>query len=152
MLYEVITCMPKIKLFSDGNEPLREITLQGTGKAKILLIPVRGTISDAPQKELLRSGPGMVRRIVSHLEKARKDPNIKAVVLKVDSPGGTVTASDMLYHELLEYKKQTGVKLVSAMTGVAASGGYYLSLPADLIIAHPTTITGSIGVISYNFV
>jgi protease IV len=89
----------------------------------------------------------MIQEVVSQLKQAEKDKAIKAVILKIDSPGGTVTASDILYHEILAFKKRTGVKLVVAMMGVAASGGYYIALPADFIIAHPTTITGSIGVI-----
>ncbi len=138
---------PQVKLFTDATEPLQEFTIQGKGKAKILLIPVRGIITDAPGKQFLRSAPNMVQEIVSQLGKARKDDDIKAVILKINSPGGTVTASDILYHEIMAFKEETGVKIVAAMMDVAASGGYYISLPADLIMAHPTTITGSVGVI-----
>jgi protease-4 len=67
--------------------------------------------------------------------------------LKIDSPGGSTTASDLLYHEIVDFKEQTRAKVVVAMMDVAASGGYYVSLPADFILAHPTTLTGSIGVI-----
>jgi protease-4 len=66
----------------------------------------------------------------------------------VDSPGGSVTASDLLFHEILRFKKKNNVKVVAILMGVAASGGYYVSLPADRIVAHPTTVTGSVGVIS----
>jgi protease-4 len=89
----------------------------------------------------------MVQEVVSQLRKAEADSQIGAVVLKVDSPGGSVTASDQLYHEIASFKQRTGVKVVVAMMDVAASGGYYLSLPADHIHAHPTTLTGSVGVI-----
>jgi protease-4 len=89
----------------------------------------------------------MVQEVISQLKRAEQDPLIKAVLMKVNSPGGTVTASDILYHEIRSYKERSGIKLVVAMMNVAASGGYYLSLPADWIMAHPTTITGSIGVI-----
>ncbi|HPE07990.1 MAG TPA: signal peptide peptidase SppA, partial [Smithellaceae bacterium] len=75
------------------------------------------------------------------------DSQIKAVLLKVNSPGGTITASDLLYHEISAYKAKTGNKISVAMMDVAASGAYYLSLPADMITAHPTTLTGSVGVI-----
>jgi len=88
-----------------------------------------------------------VQELVAQLKLAQEDKDIKAVVLKVDSPGGTTTASDILYHELMAYKQASGVKLVAAMMGLAASGGYYVALPADHILAHPTTITGSVGVI-----
>ncbi len=137
---------PKINLFPDTTEPLKERTVQGKGKEKILLIPIKGFISDSP-KGLVRQRPGMVQEVVSQLKRAEKDKNIKAVLLKVDSSGGSVSASDLLYHEIMDYKKRTGVKVVAAMMGTAASGGYYISLTGDTILAHPTTVTGSIGVI-----
>jgi len=138
---------PKIKLFSDTSFPLQEYTLQGTTKEKILLINVRDIITTKPNERLLRTFPSMVEELVAQLQLAEKDPNIKALLLKVESPGGSSTASDILYHEIMAYKERTKVKIVVAMMGVAASGGYYVSLPADYILAHPTTITGSIGVI-----
>ncbi len=140
-------CAPQIKLFTDSTDPLQEFTLQGKDKGKILLIPVRGIISDTPENHFLRSEPSMVQDIVSQLQRAEKDDEIKAVLLKVSSPGGSVTASDMLYHEIIGFKKRTGVKVIAVMTDMAASGGYYISLPADVIMAHPTTVTGSVGVI-----
>jgi protease IV len=139
---------PKITLFPDATEPLKEFTLQGAGNEKILIIPVDGIISDSEKGFSFHRKPSMVQEIVSQLKKAEKDKDIKAVILKIDSPGGSVTAGDMLYHELARFKERTGDSLVVIMMGVAASGGYYISLPADIIIAHPTTITGSIGVIS----
>ena len=72
---------------------------------------------------------------------------MKAILLKVASPGGTVTASDLLYHEIMAFKERKKIKIIVMMMSTAASGGYYVSLPADVIYAHPTTITGSIGVI-----
>jgi len=138
---------PKIKIFSDTSFPLQEFTLQGKAKEKILLINIQGIISTKPNERLLRTFPSMVEEIVSQLRLAEKDPNIKAVLLKIESPGGSSTASDILYHEIMAYKEKTNVKIAVIMMGVAASGGYYVSLPADYILAHPTTITGSIGVI-----
>jgi len=138
---------PKINVFSNGQSSLKEYTLEGTGDQKILVIPIQGTITNKPKKSIFRNTQGMVPRIVSHLKKAEKDQNIKAVILKINSPGGSVTASDMLYHEIMEFKKKTGVIIVVSMMNAAASGAYYISLPADMIIAHPTTVTGSIGVI-----
>jgi protease-4 len=138
---------PQVKLFSDASDPLRELTLQGEGDQKVLVISISGIISTSPNQSFLRSMPGMVQETVSQLKKAEKDDSIKSVLIKVDSPGGTVTAGDMLYHEIMAYKEKTGVKIVVCMMGTAASGGYYVSLPADTIMAHPTTITGSVGVI-----
>jgi protease-4 len=89
----------------------------------------------------------MVQEAVSHLRKAEKDPLVKAVVLQLDSPGGSVTASDVLYNEIRLFKERTGRTVVAVMMDVAASGAYYIALPADFILAHPTTVTGSVGVI-----
>jgi len=138
---------PRIRLFPDATVPLQEFTLQGMEKGKVLVIPIRGIISDAPRKGFPRDWPSMVQEVVSQLRLAEKDEEVRAVLLKIDSPGGSSTASDYLYHEIMAFKKQTGAKVVVAMMDVAASGGYYVSLPADFILAHPTTLTGSIGVI-----
>ncbi len=136
-----------IKLFTDGTDPLKEFVLRGTGSKKVLLVPVNGTISLEAGGNVLRSRPGMVQETVSQLSLAEQDDNVKAIVLMVNSPGGTVTASDMLYEEIRRFKERSGIKVVVCMLDVAASGGYYISLPADLICAHPTTLTGSVGVI-----
>jgi protease-4 len=81
------------------------------------------------------------------LELAREDEHIKALILRIDSPGGGVTASDIMYHELLQYREETDVPVIAMLMGTAASGGYYIASAADRIVAHPTTVTGSIGVI-----
>ncbi len=138
--------LPKFSLFPEAG-PLEEVTLEGTGDQKVLVLSINGTISDQPKEKLLGSRPSMVQELVAHLKRAEKDGNIKAILLKVNSPGGTVTASDIIYHEISAYKERTGVKMVVSMINLAASGGYYVSLPADWIMAHPTSLTGSIGVI-----
>jgi len=139
-------CMQFNVLGAPG-KPYSEHTLSGTGSDKILLLSVDGLITEHAKEGLLRSRPGTVEQLAAQLKLARKDKNIKAVVLKVDSPGGTTTASDIIYHELMAYKAESKAKLVVAMMGLAASGGYYIALPADHIAALPTTITGSVGVI-----
>jgi protease-4 len=138
---------PKIRLFPSQADPLKEFTLEGKADQKVLVIPVRGVISDAPREGFIRTRPSLVQEVVSQLRRAEDDKKIRAVILKVDSPGGSVTASDILFNEILSFKQRTGVKVIVAMMGVAASGGYYISLPADYIFAHPTTLTGSVGVI-----
>lgn len=138
---------PKVQLFQDATAPLQEFTLQGTQTGKVLVLPIQGVISDVPSKGLLQSKPSMVQELVSQIRLAEQDEEIRAIVLKIDSPGGSITASDVLYHEINALKQRTGIKVIVAMMGVAASGGYYISLPADFILAHPTTVTGSIGVI-----
>ena len=138
---------PRITLFSDASDPLREVTLDGKAKDKILMIPITGVITDSPKSRFMRTMPSVVQEVVSHLRLAEKDDRIKAVLFKIDTPGGTTTASDILYHEIVSFKQRTGKKVVVCMMNMATSGGYYVSLPADVIMAHPTTVTGSIGVI-----
>jgi protease-4 len=140
-------CAPRISLFPGAGEELKEFTLAGTDKTKILVISVDGIISNQAEEGFLRLEPSMVQGIVAQLNKAENDPQVKAVILKLDTPGGLATASDMLYHEILDFKERSKAKVVVAMMNMAMSGGYYIALPADLIMAHPTTVTGSIGVI-----
>ena len=137
----------KIHLGPDSKEPLKQFTLQGKERGKVLIIPIRGFLSDAPKKGLLDDRPSVVQEVVSQLRMAEKDKEVKAVLLEINSPGGTITASDILYHEIMEFKERTKTKIVAVLMDVAASGGYYIALPADRIVAHPTTITGSVGVI-----
>ena len=128
-------------------EPLKEFTLEGKEDGKVLVIPIRGILSDAPKKGFITDQPSVVEEVTSQLRLAEKDKDIKAVVIEIDSPGGTVTASDIIYHEIRRFKIRTGATVVAVMMDVAASGGYYIALPADRIVAHPGTITGSVGVI-----
>lgn len=137
---------PKITIFPDKTEPFEEYKLQGSGEAKILVISIKGFISDGARGWVFKQS-GIVQEVVSQLKKAEKDKAVKAVVLKIDSAGGTVTGSDMLYHELIRFKESTGAKIVTIMMSLAASGGYYTALGSDFIMAHPTTVTGSIGVV-----
>lgn len=139
-----------IKLGTDYNDPLQEQTLEKVPGAtsKVLMIQVEGVISDLSSKGLLSSGPSLLDRVMMQLAKAEKDTDIKTILLKLNTPGGGVTSSDILYHELMAFKQRTGIKIYVQMMDVAASGGYYLAMAADHIQAHPTTITGSVGVIS----
>ncbi len=138
---------PRIKLFSDAGEPLKEFTLEGRGSDKILLIPIYGIITDTPKERFLTQSQSLVERVVSQLNKAEKDARVKAVLFQINSPGGTITASDLLYHEIASFKERTGKKVAISMMDIATSGAYYVSLPGDLVTAHPTTITGSVGVL-----
>ena len=141
-------CAPKIKIFaSPATEPLKEFVVEGEGSGKIALIHLRGFLSSQPKQGMLRARPSQVQELVSTLKLAEKDDTVKGVVIAIDSPGGTTTGSDVLYHEIVDFKNRTGKKVVVAMFDVAASGGYYAALPADWIMAHPTTITGSVGVV-----
>jgi protease-4 len=90
-------------------------------------------------------------RFDKQLRTLEKDKDIKALVLEVDTPGGTVTGSDEVYHRILQYKKKTGNKVVVSMGAMATSGGYYISCAADEILAERTTLTGNIGVLMERF-
>ncbi|MEQ1790859.1 MAG: S49 family peptidase, partial [Nitrospiraceae bacterium] len=126
--------------------PVQEVQLSGTGDGKVLLLDLSGVIS-SQDKDGLVSQPNMLATFREELTRAAKDEKIKAVVVRINSPGGTVTASDILYHELREFKLKKKIPVIASMMDVAASGGYYLAMAADSILVHPSTVTGSIGVI-----
>lgn len=138
----------KVSLFEEP-EPLKEKVVSGYARDKILLMDVSGLIMEGPRKPWF-SPAGIVDpgRVKEELEKAAKDRRIKAIVLRIHSPGGTVSASDMMHHEILAFKKEHRIPVVACLMGVAASGGYYVAQAADAIVAHPTGITGSIGVVA----
>ncbi len=114
---------------------------------KIALIDVSGVIVDAQRPGLLTPGENPVARFTEALKRAEEDSAVRAVIIRINSPGGTVTASDVMYREVLHFKQSTGKPVVISMADVAASGGYYIACAGDEIIANPTTVTGSIGVI-----
>ncbi len=115
---------------------------------KIALIDVDGMILNARSSTLLGgSTENPVSQFRERLDVAAADKHVKAVVLRLNTPGGGVTASDIMYQDLCRFRRQTGKPVVACMMDVCASGGYYLAMGADVVIAHPTTVTGSIGVI-----
>ncbi|MBW2170695.1 MAG: signal peptide peptidase SppA [Deltaproteobacteria bacterium] len=134
-------------------QPLREEVVDGEGKKKVLLLDISGIISDKKRTSGwgLRERVSMVAEVKEALKKAEADDAVFGVVLRINSPGGTVTASDILHHEVVRYKKKTGVRVVACLMDVGTSGGYYVATAADEIIAHPTSVTGSIGVMAMKF-
>jgi protease IV len=135
----------------DEVQPLTEKAIAGKGRDKVLVLDISGIIMGGETGSPLsdRKKPGLIARVREALDRARQDEHVKAVVLRVNSPGGGVTASDILYHELKRFKQETGVKVVAHIMDVGASGAYYAALAADAITAQPTSVTGSIGVIMY---
>ena len=132
--------------------PLTEETVEGKSGPKILLMDVSGMLSDEGTQPILSLGTPpprvpMLVRVREELKKAEQDKQVRALIVRVNSPGGTVTASDIMYREILSFKERTRRPVVAVMMDVAASGGYYVALAADTIVAHPTTVTGSIGTI-----
>jgi len=128
---------------------LNEILISGSEKDKILVISIDGVISDRSSADTfgLSQKESMIARIKEELSKAYQDQDIKGIILKINSPGGGVTASDIIYRELLLFKNNKKIPIVSLFMDTAASGGYYIAMASDKIIAHPTTVTGSIGVV-----
>ncbi|HEY1873351.1 MAG TPA: signal peptide peptidase SppA [Steroidobacteraceae bacterium] len=115
--------------------------LKADGKPRVGVIVAEGDILDGDQPPGSIGGDTVARLI----RQARTDKDIKALVLRVDSPGGSVLASEQIYRELVALRG-AGKPIVVSMSGYAASGGYYISAPADEILASPATITGSIGI------
>ncbi len=137
----------------DQNLYLSETRLSGKGMNKIGVIDITGLISDRKKASILgvKIGENTLYSVTAQLEKIRQDKSVKAIIFKLDSPGGMVTASDIIYREIIKLKKERQIPVVACLMDVAASGAYYIAMSADKIVAHPTTVTGSIGVIMQNF-
>jgi len=137
--------------FVPVDEPLSAQTVEKDPTSftnnKIAMIDVSGMIANVKAKSLLSDGRNKVSDFRETLNSIERDPYIKAVVLRINSSGGTITATEMMYRDLQEFKKRTGKPVVTCMLDLCASGGYYLSCASDYRIAYPSTITGSIGVI-----
>ncbi len=154
-----LACVALLLLFLSGCisfsasrrlQPYSEKTLLEGDNSKILVIYIKGIISDTvvsnpiiPSQEKLP----LSAQIREQLDMAAKDKQIKAIILNIDSPGGEVTTCDIIHHEIMKYKKQNNIPITVLMGSMAASGGYYLAVTGDTIVAHPTTVTGSIGVL-----
>jgi protease IV len=118
---------------------------------RIAIIYAAGVIAsgqssyDSPSGQVVGSDT-----MIEYLRKARADSSIKAIVLRVDSPGGSAIASDVIWREVMLTRDVKPV--IASMSDVAASGGYYIAMPAHAIVAEPATLTGSIGVVMLKFV
>jgi protease-4 len=128
---------------------LVEKVVYGTKGPKILLIDIDGMISELAQPRAFGFGEreSMVSRVREQLDRAEEDESIRAIILRINSPGGTAAASEIVYSEIRRFKEEQEIPVIAQLMGVAASGGYYLAMSADTVRALPTTITGSIGVI-----
>jgi protease-4 len=142
-------CM-SVDLGSLFSSSLEEVVIdkgKSFSRQKIALVDVSGVMAAQPGGWLggMSCTPDGMAAVLRHLA---EDKQVAAVVVRIDSPGGGVTASETIYHELLRYKKEAGVPVVVSMQGLACSGGYYVAMAADELYATPTTVTGSIGVIA----
>lgn len=138
-----------------GDGQLQETSVlqdsQASGSApKIAMIDVVGLIASVSVGVFPSSG-NPVDDLVVRLNKAGDDASVKGVVIRVNSPGGTVAASEMMYREIRAFRERTGKPVVVSMSEVATSGGYYIALAGDRVIAQETSVTGSIGVLFQTF-
>ncbi|HCE42403.1 MAG TPA: signal peptide peptidase SppA [Lentisphaeria bacterium] len=144
-LASTFTGMPEISSLENGKNKFAEELVEGNyfTSNKIVVVRIKGVIMNAEGGFYQVADSA---KICEELEQARKDENVKAVILMLDTPGGEVTAADMIHHKVQQLKDD-GIKVIACMESVAASGGYYIAVGCDYIIAHRLTTTGSIGVI-----
>lgn len=118
---------------------------------KIAVIDVDGILANSRRGGWLRSGENPVSLFIEKLDKAAADKSVKAVILRLNSPGGTVAASDIMYYHLRRFRKQTGKPVIACVLGIGCSGGYYIACGCDGIIAQPSSVVGNIGTIFQTF-
>lgn len=134
---------------STVQEPLREVVIEpGRSRNKIAVIDLSGVITSDPWDHL---GNNLVTFIEDQLQRAADDSLVKAIILKIDSPGGEVLASDEIYKLLMDFQEEHEKPVIASMGTLAASGGYYVAAPCRWIVANELTITGSIGVIMHSY-
>lgn len=130
----------------DEYPDLKEVWSYGAGQTKVVRIPLQGMIFLGKDDGLFSSVMGSSVMALKSIRRATHDPDARAIILEINSGGGGITASDVIYNALLDFKAaQKGRKVIAVFGDTAASGAYYVALAADHIIAHPTTVTGSIG-------
>lgn len=143
------------ELFAGGNEAfLEEVIEEGNAQKKIAVLDVNGVIQDTGDAASLFASPGYNHKgFMDNLDYVKEDSTVKAIVIKVNSPGGGVVESAEIHDKIIEIQKETKKPVYISMGSMAASGGYYISAPADKIFASPETLTGSLGVImqGYNY-
>ncbi len=136
-----------------ADKTLKEETVisEGLFVPKIAVVDISGMLLDQPVNGLLTEGENPVSFTQEQLKKAQDDSAVKAVILRINSPGGTVTASQIIHDEVMRFKTKSKKPVVTMMMDMTASGGYYVACASDRLFAYPTTVTGSIGVIMQLF-
>lgn len=132
------------------NESASANLVSGSGENTIALINVDGVIVENDPSDLFSSSSGeytSARSIKKVLQEVGNDTSVKAILLRVNSPGGSAAASDEIYSDIKRFKEEKKIPVVAYFTDLAASGGYYIAMSSDKIVANPSAITGSIGVI-----
>jgi protease-4 len=157
-----IPSLPTLKVMMNGRVsaelppvhnacPVVEMPLPGScshcDASKIAIIDVDGLLINSDPTGPGSMGENPVSLFRERLDAAARDPQVKAVVVRINSPGGGVTATDIMWHNLADFKQRCCLPVVACVLDVGAGGAYYLATAADQIFAHPTSITGGIGVI-----
>lgn len=137
---------------SDSNFEVVAVGGESDARDRILRVPIQGAIAETAMPIIGAPG-GTVTQVERALRLAKRDDSVKGVLLFVNSPGGGVTDSDLIYRKVREFRQDTGKPVVALFGDTAASGGYYIACACEQILAQETTITGSIGVIlsQWNF-
>jgi protease-4 len=123
-----------------GDGTIHQTVSEGSSDQQIAVVPMVGVIDS-----------GMAQQVDKFLDQAQKEASVKAVILQIDSPGGTVTASDEIYARILRFKQDKKVPVIVSMGSLATSGGYYAACAGDYLFAQETTLTGNIGVLMPRF-
>jgi protease-4 len=145
ILSHATSLAPRSRGSTDRSRTLEEIVVEQTnGDNKIAVITVDGIIMD---RDADHSSMGLVEFVSEQLKAAQRDKEVKAVILKIDSPGGEVLAADEINIAIKKFEEEARKPVVASLGGLAASGGYYICAPCRWIVANDLTITGSIGVI-----
>lgn len=113
----------------------------------VAVVDVDGLLLNADTTGLGSWGDNSVSVFRERLDAIEQNPNIRAVVLRINSPGGSVTATDIMWRDLQAFRQRSGLPVVACLMDVATGGAYYLATGADVVVAHPTTVTGAIGCI-----
>ena len=132
-----------VAVFTTGQRSIltEEVVREGPARNKIAIVTVQGVINSQ-----------LANDVYMQLKIAERDNRVKGLIVRVNSPGGTISGSDRIYKQIGKFRSESNMPVIAFMQGVAASGGYYTSVACEKIIAEPTTITGSIGVISWYLV
>jgi protease-4 len=117
------------------------------GQPRVAIVDVDGLLVNTDITGPYSLGENPISIFREKLDAVARDPAVMAVVLRINSPGGGVTASDIMWQELLRFRNRTQIPVVACLMDLGTGGGYYLATAADLIFAHPTSVTGGIGVI-----
>ena len=137
------------RAIQQGEQPLDEVIVENnSSENKIAIVEVEGIIASSP---IGRGGRSLVESVQDQLKTASRDRKVRAIVLRVNSPGGEVLASDEIYNVIADFQKNSRKPVIASMGSLAASGGYYVSAPCRWIVANEMTITGSIGVIMHGY-